>query len=72
LHGLGAVGRWDIAHLKAEADVSRHGHVRIKRIGLEHHGDVTVLGVHAGHRAITDAHITFCRFGEPCNDVEKR
>ena len=33
-------------HAQAEADVLRDRHVRIERIGLEHHGDAAVGGLH--------------------------
>jgi len=36
-----------LADLQAEGDVVAHAHGRVQRIGLKHHGDITVLGAHA-------------------------
>ena len=45
----------------AKSDVVAHAHGRVQRIGLKHHGDITVLGAHAAdvgfvhqNRAATD------------------
>ena len=48
------VGLRHLADLEAELDVLAHAHGRVQRVGLEHHGDVTVLGAHAAHVLITD------------------
>ena len=59
--GLGmpavAFGLVDAAHLEAKADVPLHRHGGVKRIGLEHHGDVAVLGVHIVDQALADADV---------------
>ena len=34
---------------------SAHGHVWVERIGLEHHGDVAVLGQHVGDVDLAEA-----------------
>jgi ABC-type uncharacterized transport system YnjBCD ATPase subunit len=38
------LGLWQAAPLQAEGHVVEHVHMRVERIGLEHHGDVAVLG----------------------------
>jgi hypothetical protein len=37
-----ALGREEVAEAKREADVLAHRHVRVQRVGLEHHRDATV------------------------------
>jgi hypothetical protein len=44
LHALGDLGAIELAHLQAESHVVVHGHVRIERVVLKHHGDVAVHG----------------------------
>ena len=36
-------------HLQAEGDVVAHGHMRIERVGLEHHGEAALGRRHVGH-----------------------
>ena len=43
------------AALHAEGDVLAHRHRRVERVGLEHHGDVAVLGRHRVDQAVADA-----------------
>ena len=38
------LGLGELAQLQGEADVLRHGHVRVQGVVLEHHGHVAVLG----------------------------
>ncbi|OPY90292.1 MAG: hypothetical protein A4E72_00739 [Syntrophus sp. PtaU1.Bin208] len=45
---------FDLPDAQAERQVFIHGDVRVKRIILEHHGDVAVLGFHVVHHAVTD------------------
>ena len=40
------LGRRTFAGAQSESDVVEHRHVRVERIVLKHHGDVTVLGRH--------------------------
>ena len=41
-------------HLQREGDVLRHRHVRIERVGLEHHGELALGRRLAGHVAAVD------------------
>ena len=41
-------------HLEREAHVLAHGHVRVERVVLEHHGDAAVRRLLAGHVAAVD------------------
>lgn len=43
-----------LAELKTERHVIENGHVRIKRIVLEHHCDVSVLGSDVVDKAVAD------------------
>ena len=57
---------------QAETHVLGHGHVRIKRVGLEHHGDATVARFLA--RDVTTGNLDGAggNFLEPCNALEER
>ena len=46
-----------LAQLQGEGHVLIHGHVGIEGVALEHHGDVTVLGLHIVDHAVTDAQL---------------
>jgi len=37
------LGARDAAALEAEGEIVLHAHVRVERVGLEHHGDVAFL-----------------------------
>ena len=39
------LGRRELGHLQREGDVLVHGHVRVERVALEHHGDVALARV---------------------------
>jgi hypothetical protein len=43
-----------LADLQAELDVLAHAHGRVQRVGLEHHGDVAILGAHAADVLVAD------------------
>ncbi|MCY1366625.1 hypothetical protein D9M69_535290 [compost metagenome] len=48
------LGGRQLADLQAEGDVLAHAHGRVQRVGLEHHGDVPVLGAHAADVGVVD------------------
>ena len=58
LGGLGdalvALVGGDLGHLESEGHVVRDGHVRVQRVVLEHHRDVTVLRRDVGDVAVAD------------------
>ena len=43
-----------LAQLQTESHVVIHAHVRVKRIALEHHRNVTIFGWHVVDDAVTD------------------
>src|SRR5437588_239015 len=45
------------AHLQPEGHVVVDGHVRVERVGLEDHGDVSLAGRHLVHDPFTDAYL---------------
>jgi hypothetical protein len=51
---LGDLGLVHAAQLEREAHVLGHGHVRVQRVGLEHHGDVPALRRDVGDVAAAD------------------
>jgi hypothetical protein len=50
--------------LQAEGQVSLHRHLRIERVGLEHHADAAILGLFPGDVAVLDEDL-------PVGDVEQ-
>ncbi len=55
LHASLDLGLGRLAQLEAKGHVVIDRHVGIERIALEHHGDVSILGGHIVHHAVTDA-----------------
>src|SRR4029077_3711789 len=62
----------NMATLHAEGDVLAYRHRRIKRVGLEHHGDVTVFWRDVVDNAAADFDRARTRLVEPGDDVEQR
>ena len=60
------------AHLHAEGDVLRHRHVRIERVGLEHHGDVALRRVQLVDARAVDADLALGDRLQPGDHVEQR
>ena len=50
-----------LLQLEPERHVVEHGHVRIQRVVLEHHGDVALLRRHVVDDAVADAHCSLRR-----------
>ena len=59
------------AHVEAELHVLGHVHVRVEGVGLEHHGDVAVLGVDVVDHALADADLAGAGLHQPGDDVEQ-
>ena len=70
--GLVALRARHVAALHAEGDVLAHRHRRVERVGLEHHGDVAVLGRHVVDDAPADLDGTVACAIQPGDDVEQR
>ena len=62
----------DLADLEPEGQVARDRHVRIERVGLEHHRDVAILRVDIGDVAIADQQLALARVDQAGDDVEQR
>ncbi|MNI55292.1 hypothetical protein D3C73_1102330 [compost metagenome] len=58
--------------LQAVAHVAGDVHMRIERIGLKHHGDVTVLRMQLVDALAVDAHLTTGDAFEPCDHAQQR
>ena len=72
VHRLVALGLRHAVHLEAEDDVLPDVHVRVERVGLEHHGDVAVGRAHADHRAALDRDLAGGDLLQPRDHVEQR
>ena len=59
-HLLVAVGTAHAGHAQRKAHVLCHGHVRVERVALEHHGNVAVLGVKVIDDLAIYGHLTAC------------
>ncbi len=55
----------DLAQFEPEGHVVVDGHMRVKRVGLEHHGDVAVLGGNFIHHPVADQHASVGHFLQP-------
>ncbi|MNY06885.1 hypothetical protein D3C86_1396650 [compost metagenome] len=59
-------------HSKAEGQVFGNRHMRIKRIGLEHHGDAAIRRIGIIDRPAADADITIRYVFQPGNHAQQR
>ncbi len=59
-------------NLEVEAHIFGHCHMRIKRIGLKHHGDVAFARRHLIDDVAADQDVTFGDFLEPRNHAQQR
>ena len=71
-HRLVALGLRHAAHLHAEGDVLADRHVRIERVGLEHHRDVALRRVQIVDDLAADADLAGGDRFEPGDGVEQR
>ncbi len=60
------------AHAQAKAEVLLHRHMRIERIGLEHHGDAALGRVEVRHILAADEHLAGRRLLEPGYGAQQR
>ena len=61
----------DLLELEREGDVFVDGHVRIKRIVLEDHGDVAILGRNVVHQLTADGELAAADLLETCNHAQR-
>jgi hypothetical protein len=54
-----------------EAHVGFHGHMRIERVVLEHHGDVALFRRHVVNHSFADADFTRCDVFQACDHPEQ-
>jgi hypothetical protein len=60
-----------LANPHAEGDVFANRHVWIQRIGLEHHGDIPVLGVDVIDRSVVNGYPAFGRRFQSGDDIQQ-
>ena len=60
LHFLVDLSLGRLAQFQAESHVVVHTHVWVQRVGLEHHGDVPVLGWDIIDDAVANPDVAFC------------
>src|SRR5690606_3055258 len=70
--GLVALGLRHAAYLHAEADILRHGHVGVERVGLEHHGYVPLRRVQFVDALAVDPDLAARNRLQPGYGVEQR
>jgi hypothetical protein len=61
----------DLAHLQAECDVVRNRHVRIERVVLEHHRDVTLARKHVVGDRVANTDRSLRHILEACDHPER-
>ena len=67
-----AVGLGEVVDLHPEIHVLSHRHVRVQRVGLEHHRNVAVAGGNAGHLAVADVDRAARNLLQPRDGPQKR
>ncbi len=71
-HPLVDLGLRHLGHLQAEGEVLLHRHLRIERIGLEHHADAAVLGLFPSDVLALDEDLPVGDLQQPGNAVQER
>ena len=61
----------DLSQLQAERHIVVYGHVGIKRVVLENHGDISVLGNDVVHKLAVDVQFARRNFFETCNHTKR-
>ncbi len=61
----------DARHAHRKGDVLAHGHMRIQRVGLEHHCQTAFGGGHMGGVLLVDADLPARGIFEPCNQAQQ-
>ncbi len=70
LNALVLLGFRQLRRVEPETDVLAHGHMRIDRIVLEHHGDVALFGVTFIDDFTADLEMTARNILKPCNHAQ--
>ena len=60
-----------LAQLQAESHVVAHRHVRVKRVALEHHGNVTVFGIEVVDDLAVDGDLAPRDFLQTCQHPQQ-
>jgi hypothetical protein len=61
-----------VGHLQRECDIAAHAHMRIERIGLEHHRKAALGRANIGGVLAVDQDLTGRDVLEPCDQAEQR
>ena len=72
LHPPLGVGLRIAGHPQAEAQILLDGHVRIERVGLEHHGDAAIGRLDIVHHLAADGDLAAADVLEPGDHPEQR
>ncbi len=70
-HLLRDLGFWPVRHAQAKAHVVGDRHVRVERVGLEHHGDAAVGRFRVGHVATANEDLAAANFLQPRDHAEE-
>jgi hypothetical protein len=72
LHPAFLLGGVELGHAQREGDVLAHAHVRVERVGLEHHGKAAPCGRHHGRVLPVDADLAVGHVLQPRDQPQKR